>query len=1253
MATSIVVRSLLILSVLFLAAEGAINPQGDMFLRSNFAEIGISAQGFQNSDFAAPAGFHPQDPSNRLGLVFDRFQDDDWSTFVGDFSTLGSSEQLFGLSGATSGFSAVNGASAPNDITTTVSNNEVDADRVGEWVGEVAMLGTTLRVTKRWDGKYADDNGFFVTVTVTNIGLSPTNEEVLYFEAMNPANDASLLGGDSTFNSVTSQGSFTSDGVPYYQVTARGSVSGADTAVFYTSYDTRSFVSSDAGSIPWSALDVLGGGTSDVTGDVSIAITANLGIIPILGSKNYQFYIGLGVPPTETICSNTPRLKCTTSVSINTAPNACSAALHYQVPSYGTCATGFLPLPTLSLLGLDSIQNVGTYGISFNGFGQSCDISVTISDNTPPTLTCPPSIPLSPAPGSCTLATPDISSLVSSSDACGIDPSLTLLTGVGATLSLGTFTVSLSMTDIHGNSASCQTDLVVTVGGSFSCDSDSDGINDDVEGTNDPDGDNIPNYLDTDSDGDNIDDIVEGTNDPDGDNIPNYLDTDSDGDTINDIIEGINDPDGDNIPNYLDLDSDGDNIGDIVEGINDPDGDNIPNYLDLDSDGDNINDIVEGINDPDGDNIPNYLDLDSDGDNINDIVEGINDPDGDNIPNYLDLDSDGDNINDIVEGINDPDGDNIPNYLDTDSDGDNINDIVEGINDPDGDNIPNYLDTDSDGDNIDDSVEGINDPDGDNIPNYLDTDSDGDNIDDIIEGINDPDGDNIPNYLDTDSDGDNISDIVEGTNDPDGDNIPNYLDTDSDGDLISDIVEGITDSDGDNIPNYLDLDSDGDTINDIVEGSNDPDGDNIPNFLDLDSDGDLISDIVEGITDSDGDNIPNYLDTDSDNDGIPDKTEGTNDPDGDLIPNYLDLDSDGDTIDDIIEGSNDPDGDNIPNFLDLDSDGDNISDIVEGITDSDGDNIPNFLDTDSDNDGIPDKTEGTNDPDGDLIPNYLDGDCDNDGISDAVETSLDRDGDLIPNYLDLDSDNDGILDSIEKSIDTDGDLAPNFLDLDSDNDGVPDTVESGYLAHTKRDNYKTIDSDKDGVVDEVDSMPFVWGSSMTFTLYNSDSDLAPNYLDLDSDNNGVFDLTQKAFLGASFDGDNNGMVDGPDSDGDGIVNRVDGCTCFGGMTTRNFDFVLPVSKTVWKMYLAAKIQWSHNLSPEFSKIKIELMSASGGSRVTILDRDTIGPSNKSVQSRSWSPSRINPGKMVLKVGVYVGTTFHPDLFTSEQFTLSV
>ena len=117
---------------------------------------------------------------------------------------------------------------------------------------------------------------------------------------------------------------------------------------------------------------------------------------------------------------------------------------------------------------------------------------------------------------------------------------------------------------------------------------------------------------------------------------------------------------------------------------------------------------------------------------------------------------------------------------------------------------------------------------------------------------------------------------------------------------------------------------------------------------------------------------------------------------------------------------------------------------------------------DSDGDGIPDAKEGMLDPDGDGLPNYLDLDSDGDRIPDSMEGNVHGpDGDGIPNYLDLDSDGDGISDSDERRCDVNianpacksarrplSTLEPKCPD-DTDNDGVP--------------SYLDLDSDDDGI----------------------------------------------------------------------------------------------------------------------------------------------------------------------------------------------
>jgi LruC domain-containing protein/uncharacterized repeat protein (TIGR01451 family) len=271
---------------------------------------------------------------------------------------------------------------------------------------------------------------------------------------------------------------------------------------------------------------------------------------------------------------------------------------------------------------------------------------------------------------------------------------------------------------------------------------------------------------------------------------------------------------------------------------------------------------------------------------------------------------------------------------------------------------------------------------------------------------------------------------------------------DADGDGIADADEFAGDSDGDGIDNVNDPDDDGDGIVTPTEGLQDADADGVANYLDTDSDGDGIEDSVEGSLDADADGFSNFLDLDSDNDGLGDSEEADLDTDGDGIANRVDSDDDGDGIPTAVEGIMDTDEDGVPNFLDTDSDNDGTPDSAEAEGDSDGDGILDVFDSDDDNDGIPTITEGYADSDGDGVADHIDLDSDNDDVPDADEQSEDADGDGFVNRVDADDDGDGIATISEGTADTDGDGVADFLDLDSDGDGLTDDIDYVYLEAT-------------------------------------------------------------------------------------------------------------------------------------------------------------------------------------------------------------
>jgi len=174
----------------------------------------------------------------------------------------------------------------------------------------------------------------------------------------------------------------------------------------------------------------------------------------------------------------------------------------------------------------------------------------------------------------------------------------------------------------------------------------------------------------------------------------------------------------------------------------------------------------------------------------------------------------------------------------------------------------------------------------------------------------------------------------------------------------------------------------------------------------------------------------------------------------------------------------------------------------------------------------------------------------------AAASNLDSDGDGFFDNIDIDDDNDGITDVDEEfycrkspfailgtPCDTDKDGVPDVFDLDSDNDGIPDVVEAGieHLSNgTGRIAVTWIDNNNNGMHDAAE----------THTPADTDGDGVPNYLDLDSDNDSVFDVDESgagntnAFAGfVNGDGDSNGdgVGDGLESEtfDDGILDIFD------------------------------------------------------------------------------------------------------------------
>ncbi|MCG1034831.1 T9SS type A sorting domain-containing protein [Polaribacter sargassicola] len=145
-----------------------------------------------------------------------------------------------------------------------------------------------------------------------------------------------------------------------------------------------------------------------------------------------------------------------------------------------------------------------------------------------------------------------------------------------------------------------------------------------------------------------------------------------------------------------------------------------------------------------------------------------------------------------------------------------------------------------------------------------------------------------------------------------------------------------------------------------------------------------------------------------------------------------------------------------------------------------------------------------------------------------------------------------------ESLDTDEDGVPDYLDLDSDNDGIPDNIEAQstvrYIAPSG------VDDDKDGLDDaydaDVDEVNDTSTTSIGLVPVNTDENLTtnsddiPDYLDLDSDGDGLYDIVES---GSGFDNDGNGKVTG-EVGVNGLINEAENNGMDRGYTDINGIF---------------------------------------------------------------------------------------------------
>ncbi len=173
--------------------------------------------------------------------------------------------------------------------------------------------------------------------------------------------------------------------------------------------------------------------------------------------------------PVITVCASTPANIPANNFCQGTAPdltgsvtatdNCTASPIITQSPAAG--ATLGLGTTTITLTATDGSGNTAT-----------CTVNQTVVDDTDPTIVVCASTPANiPANNFCQGTAPDLTGSVTATDNCTASPVITQSPAAGATLGLGTTTITLTATDSSGNTATCtvnqtvvdDTDPVITV----------------------------------------------------------------------------------------------------------------------------------------------------------------------------------------------------------------------------------------------------------------------------------------------------------------------------------------------------------------------------------------------------------------------------------------------------------------------------------------------------------------------------------------------------------------------------------------------------------------------------------------------------------------------------------------------------------------------------------------------------------------------------------------------------------------------
>jgi HYR domain len=160
-----------------------------------------------------------------------------------------------------------------------------------------------------------------------------------------------------------------------------------------------------------------------------------------------------------------PTITCPGNISVGTDPGQCSAAVSFSVTATDQCGSAIIPTCMISDTVIMSPHTfpLGTINVFCQATDNAnnisaCSFTVTVTDNTPPTIACPANVNVVPQSGA-QCATVNFQTPAGSDNCSFVTSACTPPSG--SCFPLGTTTVTCKATDGSGNMATCSFTVAV------------------------------------------------------------------------------------------------------------------------------------------------------------------------------------------------------------------------------------------------------------------------------------------------------------------------------------------------------------------------------------------------------------------------------------------------------------------------------------------------------------------------------------------------------------------------------------------------------------------------------------------------------------------------------------------------------------------------------------------------------------------------------------------------------------------------